>query len=227
MHALKETRSDQEGTRRAEEAYNSFAATLRRLVYFDEASINLLDRSRQGVKVWIIPSTGDALVEPAETMSLEGSGTEYVTSTNKSLIEPDISQERRFYTDEGLSQQGYRAILRTPLSFSGEALGSLNLRSYEPGIYGEEERQAVEQLCAVLSQVIWYWDLAEYERERRLELEEQDKDRNQFIHVLAHELRTPLTPSSPLLRCCLSNFREKPVALRKGSSAISSLALKA
>ncbi|HEX76962.1 MAG TPA: GAF domain-containing sensor histidine kinase [Dehalococcoidia bacterium] len=177
-----------------QEAYQSFAAGLRKLVPFDEASINLLDHTGQRFRVWAIFSDAPMPAKAGDVLPLKGSGTEWVISRNETHTEEDIAQERQFATDEGLAQQGFRAILRVPLSFAGQPFGSFNLRSRQPGVYGEEQRQLVEQLCAVLAHVIWYQHIAALEKKERLELEEQDKARNQFVNVLAHELRTPLTP---------------------------------
>jgi len=177
-----------------EEVFASFATGLRKLISFDEASINLLDPDGQRFRVWAISSTLDVLVRAGDVFSLRGSGTEWVISRNESFVESDISRTRRFATDKLLERQGYRAILRVPLRFSGRAFGSFSIKSRQPAVYGEEERQVIEQLCAVLGHVIWHQALAAREREERLELAEQEKARDQFVAVLAHELRTPLSP---------------------------------
>jgi signal transduction histidine kinase len=177
-----------------EEVYQSFTASFRKLVPFDECSINLLEPDGRRFEVWAISSNADTPAKRGQVMPLEGSGTEWVTSRNETHIEEDIAQKRQFATDEGLAQQGYRAILRVPLSYAGQPFGSFNLRSRQPGIYGQTERQIVEELCVVLGHVIWHERIVALEKEQRLELEEQDRARNAFTSVLSHELRTPLTP---------------------------------
>ena len=136
----------------------------------------------------------DTPVEAGDLLPLKGSGTEWVISRNESLIETDISQKRQFASDEPLARRGFRSMLRIPLRSEEQLFGCLNLRSCQPGEYGEGEQHQAEELCSVLAHVIWYQHIAAREREARLEMEEQNKAREQFVHVLAHELRTPLTP---------------------------------
>jgi signal transduction histidine kinase len=177
-----------------EEFATSFASCLKELMPFDKATINLLnpnDRSYQVIPVFppITSKEGNN-----NTLSLELSAVEWVISRNRTNIEDDIIEGGEFASDSSLAKQGYRAAIRVPLSFNGQPFGCFSLLSYQQEVYGRKEQQRIEQLCAVLSHVIWYQHIAAVEKEALLEVEARDKARAQFVQVLGHELRTPLTP---------------------------------
>ncbi|MBI4288771.1 MAG: GAF domain-containing protein [Chloroflexi bacterium] len=176
------------------DVYTAFAARLRDLVHFDEASMNLLDHVDKVYRVFTVRAGDEVLVTSGQITDLEGSATAWLVSQNRTQIEDDIARERQLDSDERLAQAGYRAVLRVPLSFRDQTFGTFELESRLPGIYGTEERKAIEQLCSVLASILWYQHLVALEVMERQELEEMDKAREQFVSFLAHELRTPLTP---------------------------------
>ncbi len=199
----------------AQEEFNSFAAKLKEVIPFDEVSINLIEADRQSYQVWAIYSTTNAAVKPGQIMTLKGSGTEWVISMSQPHIEKDIVRKRQFTTDDDLVRQGYRSILRVPLCFSGKPFGTFNLRNCQPGVYGERHLRVVKQLCEVIDEIIWYQRGAALEDRLLAELERQDKDRTEFVALLAHELKTPLTPVLASSRLLVEQFHPEPGSLQE------------
>lgn len=70
---------------------------------------------------------------------LKSTATEYVATTKQILYEPDISQQRRFWTGEYHLKHGIRSIVYTPLLAEDKVFGSLVIASTRPNAYGERE----------------------------------------------------------------------------------------
>ena len=176
------------------EVYTAFTSKLLKLVPFDEARLFLLDHTDQVFHTLTVRVAGELLVKSGDIPRSECKATEWLILQNKPHMEKDIAEKSQLAYDEGLVREGYRAILRLPLSFSGQPFGSFELKSYHPGVYGKAEQQTMEQLCNVIAQTIWYQHVVTLEVAERRELQEMDEARERFIAFLAHELRSPLTP---------------------------------
>lgn len=176
------------------DVYTAFTSKLLKLVPFDEASLFLLDHTEQIFHTLTVHISGDVLVTSSEIPCSECKAVERSILQNQTHLENDIAEKRQFDFDESLAQAGFRAIMRVPLSFSGQPFGTFELKSRHPGVYGKTEQQTVEQLCDVIAQMIWYQHVSNLEVAERRELQEMDEAREQFIAFLAHELRSPLTP---------------------------------
>lgn len=74
-----------------------------------------------------------------DVIPLRGTATEYVATTKKILVEPDLSQQRRFWTGKYHLKQGIRSIVYAPLLAEDKVFGALVIASTQPNAYGERE----------------------------------------------------------------------------------------
>jgi len=134
--------------------YEAFSASVKKLVDFDQASIHLLDESRQNLRVLAISQDTASKVKAGHIIPLSASSTGWVTANKRAIIEGDLAEKRRFLTDEELLAQGFRATICLPLLSKGEVIGTFNLRSRRPHAYGQREQEILEQLAAQIAGAI-------------------------------------------------------------------------
>lgn len=89
---------------------------------------------------------------------------------------------------------GLRACLAVPLVRSGQALGALGIRSYEPTVvYTEDDARMLglfgDQAAAALTTV----DAFSRQRQAVEQLERLNRAKSEFVSIVSHEFRTPLT----------------------------------
>ncbi|MBI4596309.1 MAG: GAF domain-containing protein [Candidatus Tectomicrobia bacterium] len=176
------------------EVYAAFTSRLLKLVPFDEATIFLLDHTEQVFHTLAVRADSELSVTSNDIPLSECKAAEWLTHPSTAHLENDSSEIKLPHDDENSKLAVYKATMRIPLSFSNQPFGIFELKSYQPGTYGEAEQQIMRQLCNVLAQMIWYQHVANLEVAERKELQEMDEAREQFVAFLAHELRSPLTP---------------------------------
>ena len=174
------------------EVYENFAQELKKLVDFDRISIALIEGD--ALQFFAVSPTVDTELPAGSTYPLKNSVTEWVAEHKTTNIEADFGQERQFPVDEIHLASGLKSAIRLPLFSKGEVFGTLNLTSSRPNAYGERERWTLEQLAAQISGAIENARLYALERQQRMMLEQQEREKIQFIATITHELRTPLTP---------------------------------
>ncbi len=174
------------------EVYENFAQELKKLVDFDRISIALIEGD--ALQFFAVSPTVDTELPAGSTYPLKNSVTEWVAEHKTTNIEADFGQERQFPVDEIHLASGLKSAIRLPLFSKGEVFGTLNLTSSRPNAYGERERWTLEQLAAQISGAIENARLYALERQQRMMLEQQEREKIQFIATITHELKTPLTP---------------------------------
>ncbi len=136
------------------EVYQSFASELKRLIDFDQLSINLIDEDEGALRVLAISQEEPHNMEAGDAIPLEGSGAQWVFLNRRPMIEGDLAKERRFPTDELLLNEGFRSVMRLPLMTMGKVFGTFNLRSKRPNAYSEDEMEMLEQVAGQLAVAI-------------------------------------------------------------------------
>ena len=130
---------------------------------------------------------------PDDAMLLPGEGVVgRVFETREPLIIKD------YQTWEGGTavgkQTGLHACLAVPLVRSGQALGALGIRSYDPRVlYTEDDARMLglfgDQAAAALTTV----DAFSRQRQAVEQLERLNRAKSEFVSIVSHEFRTPLT----------------------------------
>ena len=91
-------------------------------------------------------------------------------------------------------ETGLHACLAVPLVRSGQALGALGIRSYDPTVlYTEDDARMLglfgDQAAAALTTV----DAFSRQRQAVEQLERLNRAKSEFVSIVSHEFRTPLT----------------------------------
>jgi len=133
-----------------------------------------------------------------DVIPLKGTATEYIATTKQILYEPDISQQRKFWTGEYHLKQGIRSIVYAPLLAEDKVFGALVITSTRPNAYGESELDllfhATSQIAMPIKNAILL-----YEIKKQQELLKAISDLTKVIlsdisldtvyHVFSKELR--------------------------------------
>ncbi|MFC2000050.1 ATP-binding protein [Chloroflexota bacterium] len=172
-----------------------FANEIKGLLSVDWATIALIDRSTELVRLTPFSSKIVGDWEMEESLPLEGTPVAWVAENQRAMLEPDLRGESQFRTGAALLKMGVRTMIYMPLFAGGEVFGSVMLGSKQPKAYGERELKLLKYATTQLATVI--------ENSRLFkEIRERGGVQADFITALAHELKTPLTPikaSSELL----------------------------
>ncbi|MBU2608545.1 MAG: GAF domain-containing protein [Chloroflexi bacterium] len=186
-----------------EKVYSHFIDELKQVLTIDFAGINLVNRGDEFSvdTVVLSPLSGRGLVWDA-TGEFSGAGATEDSSQTFHYL-PDLSRGVGFQRDEQFRRVGISSLLRLPLRSEGGLLGNFLLASREPDAYSADDIRLLQQVATQLAIAIDKSRLYESERQARLELEKQDRERTEFINSLIHEIKTPITAmlaSSELLR---------------------------
>jgi PAS domain S-box-containing protein len=129
-----------------EEALDSILAIVGDLVDYDEAFIYVIDQEREVAIVNAAKLRGDSMdraeIGPAEE-PLDGSSvTSWAIKERKALVTPDIGRDDRFsgWTKTG---RAVRSLMSIPLIVQDEVVGVLNIHSYSPNQYSEDDVRTV------------------------------------------------------------------------------------
>ena len=129
--------------------YDNFIGELKKVIDVSWAAIVLIEGD--GTYFLALSSEIGSAWQVGERVPLRGSGTEWVVTHKKALVEPDLSQESRFVTGEYHIRQGVRSIVYVPLIAKGEAIGSLIVASNHPDAYSQRHVTLLEQLASQIA----------------------------------------------------------------------------
>lgn len=131
-----------------EEALDSILAIVANVVDYDESFIYAVDHERRVATVKAVRRRGKTRWAPREEPLDGRSVTSWAITERKALVSPDISRDPRF----GGSGEGgrlVRSLMSIPLIVQDEVVGVLNVHSYSPNKYSEED---VRVLSIIASQ---------------------------------------------------------------------------
>ena len=174
-----------------EQVYESFVDEMRKVVDVDRANVALI-KEKKVYFFTLSPKIG-SVWKAGDFLPLEATAIAWVAANKEVLVEPDLAQEREFWTDEYHLKLGVRSIVYLPLLTKGEVFGALIIASTQPNAYGEREQEILEQFSTQIAGTVGTACLYALEREKRVKLERESGERLQFINALAHEIKTPLT----------------------------------
>ncbi|HET6889599.1 MAG TPA: CHASE domain-containing protein, partial [Pyrinomonadaceae bacterium] len=92
--------------------------------------------------------------------------------------------------DNGLRPQSSMAV---PMAVMGRIVGNIEIQSYEPAAYAEEQATAMRMAANLTAGAIENLRLLERESNARAAAEESNRLKDEFLATVSHELRTPLT----------------------------------
>ena len=89
---------------------------------------------------------------------------------------------------------GLRACLAVPLVRSGQALGALGIRSYDPAVrYTEDDARMLELFADQVAATLTTLEAFGRQRQAVEQLERLNRAKSEFVSIVSHEFRTPLT----------------------------------
>ncbi|MBI2857569.1 MAG: GAF domain-containing protein, partial [Chloroflexi bacterium] len=107
------------------------------------------------------------------------------------------------WTSPGTASGQMKSEARLALPTKGGLLGHLGMASVAQDAYPKDTNRLLEQIAFQLSIAIDNARLYDLERQARRELEQEFRERTEFVDALIHEVKTPITAmqaSSELLR---------------------------
>jgi|GEM_PF-2147179 len=147
-----------------EEVYEAFAKELSKSIPVDWASIVLIRGKK--LHFYALSSKIKSAWKTGDVIPLEGTATAYIVDTKESLIEPDLSQERKFWTGEYHLKQGISSTVYVPLLAKGEVFGALVIGSVRANAYRQRELTLLNHITGQIAMPIQNALLFEESRKR-------------------------------------------------------------
>ncbi len=177
------------------EVYEGFAEELRKIMD-DWASVVIIEG--ENLRFYALSSRIDSVWQAGDTLPLAGTATEYVATSKKPLLEPDLARRRRFWTGKYHAERGIRSIVYLPLLARGEVFGALIVASRRPRAYSEKDIALLEHVVRQIALPIQNARLFEDTEQKRQLLASiarvtktitSDVDFNKVFQTFAKELQ--------------------------------------
>jgi diguanylate cyclase (GGDEF)-like protein len=129
--------------------FEGFAQELKKVLDIDWATIALIDGDE--LYFLALSSTIGSAWQTEQKIPLKETATERVCREKKSLYEPDLKRQQRFWTGEYHLQQGSRSIVYLPLNVADRSIGSLILASRKPNAYSRRQIKLLERVAVQIA----------------------------------------------------------------------------
>jgi len=159
-----------------DEVYERFAAEVRKLIYFDRISVNLINPDGETFTISYISGFDIAGRRVGDKVPLAGSITEVIYLTRIGLCFHPASEEEivnRFPNASATTtfRAGMRSIMAVPLISRNEVIGALHFRSIKPNVYSNRDlllaERIGEQISGAIANAQLYAGLKKTEEELR------------------------------------------------------------
>ncbi len=131
------------------QVYEGFANELRHVIDVDWATIVSIEGDE--LRFFALSTKISSLWKQGDVIPLEGTATQWVAKHKQSLVEPNLSKERKFWTGEYHLKQGTRSIVYLPLILKDEVFAVLIIASRRPYAYRERELSLLEHVAKQIS----------------------------------------------------------------------------
>jgi diguanylate cyclase (GGDEF)-like protein len=129
--------------------YDSFIEELKKVVDVNWAAITMIEEN--DLYFLALSSEVGSSWQVGERIPVKGTATEWVAKNRETVVESDLSQERRFATGNNHLVQGMRSIVYLPLIARGRVIGSLIVASSQPSAYSQRQVRLLEQLASQIA----------------------------------------------------------------------------
>jgi diguanylate cyclase (GGDEF)-like protein len=131
------------------DVYGAFINELKQVIDVNWATIALIEDDE--LRFEVLSTEVGSTWQPGEKIPLEGTGTQWVATKRKALVESDLSKNSRFYTGEEHLRWGIRSIVYLPLVVKNEPIGSLIIASRQPTAYAPDQVRLLERLASQIA----------------------------------------------------------------------------
>jgi len=131
------------------DVYGAFIGELKQVVDVNWATIALIEADE--LRFEVLSTEVGSTWQAGEKIPLEGTGTQWVATKRRALVEPDLSKNTRFYTGEEHLRWGIRSIVYLPLVVKNEPIGSLIIASRRPNAYTTGQVRLLERLASQIA----------------------------------------------------------------------------
>ncbi|MCK4388593.1 MAG: GAF domain-containing protein [Dehalococcoidia bacterium] len=145
-----------------------FTAELSDLMEIDWAAIAIIDKPKDAVYLSPLSHEISSTLDLGDKMLLSGTPIAWVAENKCAAVEPDLTQESRFWTGIFWLKQEIRSLVYLPLFWQREVYAVLVLGSKKPGIYQEHELKLLRYAASQLAIPLKSFQLME-ERQRQEE----------------------------------------------------------
>src|SRR5947199_6605863 len=156
--------------RTSEAVFELATDQVRALGPFGRATIALCEEGGETLRVFALSGERAGSLSVGARGSLKGSVTELALTERRTVVIPELKNEKRFNAYADLRREGFRSAVCVPLFSMRRAVGSLNLTSLTPDAYERGHLLALERLAAPLAIAIEKTLLLEESWERNEEL---------------------------------------------------------
>jgi diguanylate cyclase (GGDEF)-like protein/putative nucleotidyltransferase with HDIG domain len=132
-----------------QEIFGSFIEELKKIVDVHWASIVLVEK--EGLCCVALSSREGSSYQVGEKIPMKSSGTGWVVTHKKPLVESDLSKEIRFSTGKNFYEQGMLSMVYLPLIAKGEVIGSFILASRRTDAFGQQHVKLLEQIASQMA----------------------------------------------------------------------------
>jgi len=169
------------------EVYDAFVDGLREVMDIDFALVALIEENELYITA-LYSDVGSAW-RVGEKIKLKGSATEWIIRHKKSFYEPDLEQDKMFYTGSDYLKRGIHSIVYLPLITKGEGIGSLIIATKVKNAYNSTQLLLLDRLAAQISTSVANAQLfARAEKRARVDELTSLFNRRHFDESIKHEI---------------------------------------
>ena len=183
------------------DVYKGFSQEIRKIIDFDRMSIATVEGNN--VLIFDIDTCGNTKLTKGDTIAKENTAPWWVISNMKTHIAIDIQEKKEFIEEEMLAEEGMRSAIRVPLWVKGNVIGTLNLNSKIPNLYGYYEKLFLEQVGRQIATAIQNAQLFEEGEKKKAEIQSQNfrlETLNSLARALGNSLDLAITLKKALLK---------------------------
>ena len=136
------------------EVYEQFSQEVKSLVGFDRMNIGVINLDEGTYTVKYLSGVAQPGRHAGDVVPLEGTQTQQVVQSAKTVIVHDLSVEARFPSDRALQEVGLRSRILVPLIRRGSVFGTMTLHSRQVGAYGQREQAILERLARQIAPAV-------------------------------------------------------------------------
>ena len=184
------------------------AAALRPLIPFDRAALVLHDRARDVFRVLgvVDAESASAPIQIGTEWPRQGSRAGWILEHRQPISTPDLETAPSFLEHAPLIKQGIRTAVSVPMIVKGKVIGTLNVGSRTPAVYGDAE---VELLAAIAEQVaLAIENLLAYEQIAALKARLEEENLYLQEEARAETASGDVVGESPAILGVLANVRK-------------------